>query len=95
MHKGPDDTGPIVGPGVVSLRVRALVKLVSTMRATNAKSLNEEGEPILRFGRLFLGELWDSCSKLTGWNNRGTSDTCKPPPTSLESTAGGRWTVRR
>jgi hypothetical protein len=47
-----------VGAGVLRLGVDDLVRLVSTMRATNADALAEKTRTIGTFGRFFLGELW-------------------------------------
>jgi hypothetical protein len=37
--------------------------MISTMRATDARSLEEAIEAEARFGRFFLGELWDTYVK--------------------------------
>lgn len=58
LHEGPDASGPVVGAGVLRLGVEDLIRLVSTMRATNADSLAEKTRAIGAFGRFFLGELW-------------------------------------
>lgn len=58
LHEGRDASGPVVGAGVLRLGVDDLLRLVSTMRATNADSLAEKTRAITTFGRFFLGELW-------------------------------------
>ena len=58
LHEGPDASGSVVGAGVLRLGVDDLVRLVSTMRATNADALAEKTRAIGTFGRFFLGELW-------------------------------------
>lgn len=60
LHKGRDKEGPVVGAGVLSLGVKELIKLVSTMRAVNADSAKEKAEAVAMFGKFFLGELWKS-----------------------------------
>jgi hypothetical protein len=60
LHQGIDKTGPVVGAGVLTLGPEDLLKLVSTIRVTNAKSLHEKSEAIGDFTRFFLGELADS-----------------------------------
>lgn len=60
LHKGKDSTGEVVGAGVLSLAMSDLVKLVSTMHATNTQSISEKMSVFSRFGRFFLGNLWDS-----------------------------------
>jgi hypothetical protein len=34
--------------------------MVGTMRATNASGPGESAKALARFGRFFLGELWDT-----------------------------------
>jgi hypothetical protein len=58
LHEGLDASGPVVGAGVLRLGVDDLVRLVSTIRATNADSLAEKTRAIGAFGRFFMGELW-------------------------------------
>lgn len=63
LHNGPDDSGPVVGAGILRLGVDDLIDLVASMRTTDADSIGERGEALSTFGRLFLGELWDSYAK--------------------------------
>ena len=66
LHKGTDTTGPVIGAGILTLSLTGLLKLVSTVHATNATSTKESAEAILEFGRFFLGQLWDTyASKLS------------------------------
>ena len=60
LHQGTDKSGPVVGAGVLKLGPGDLLKLMSTIRVTNAKSLEEKSEAIGIFARFFLGELADS-----------------------------------
>jgi hypothetical protein len=62
LHEGADEQGPIAGAGVLSLGVEALAKMMSTMRST------EGVEPLVKFGKLFLGSLWETygADKLKG-----------------------------
>ena len=60
LHQGTDKTGPVVGAGVLTLGPGDLLNLMSTIRVTNAKSLEEKSEAIGIFTRFFLGELADS-----------------------------------
>lgn len=63
LHEGTDDSGPVVGSGVLSLSVKQLMALVSTMRVTGAESRAQEAEVLLKFGRFFMGDLWDTYVK--------------------------------
>jgi hypothetical protein len=60
LHKGADKTGPVAGAGVLRLGVPDLIKMISTMRATQAGSAAEQARAVSKFGRFFLGELWSS-----------------------------------
>ncbi len=60
LHEGTNKEAPVVGAGVLSLGVKDLLKLVSTMRAVNADSAKEKAEAMATFGHFFLGELWKS-----------------------------------
>lgn len=63
LHKGTDKSGQVVGAGILSLGVKELAKMVSTMKAVNAQSATEHAAALLKFGRFFLGDLWDSYVK--------------------------------
>ena len=66
LYRGADRSGDIAGAGVLKLGVRDLAKLVSTMRATNTATTAESAKTILKFGKFFLGELWDSYAGFVG-----------------------------
>lgn len=63
LHEGTDASGPAVGAGVLKLHLKAIPKVVKSMRGTNANSPVESAKAVLKYGRLFLGELWDSYAK--------------------------------
>jgi hypothetical protein len=63
LHEGTDRTGKIIGAGVLTLGAKDLVNLLSTVEVQNANSEAERLGVIFRFGRLFLGELWDSYAR--------------------------------
>ena len=60
LHQGSDDSGPVIGAGVLSLGVSELLQLVTSMDVLHTDSAVEKLEVLSRFGRFFLGELWDS-----------------------------------
>ena len=59
LHEGQDTNGPVIGAGILSLDVLELMKLVSSMRATNTDSIKDKADALLSFGRFFMGQLWD------------------------------------
>ncbi len=60
LHEGRDKSGKVIGAGVLSLGVKQLADLVSTIDVPNASSAREKLAAIEKFGRFFVGELWDS-----------------------------------
>ncbi len=57
LHEGPDARGPVVAAGVLKLGVGQLLKLIASMRS--AREGTEGLKAVGRFGKLFLGTLWD------------------------------------
>ena len=74
LHKGNDKSGDICGAGILSLGVKDLVKLVSTIDVPDAKNTAEKAKTLQAFGRFFLGELWDSYAVSKFSNKREYSD---------------------
>jgi hypothetical protein len=60
LHEGTDKSGPIVAAGVLSLGVTDLIRLLKTMHATNPTSAAAAAKAIAKFGRFFLGTLWET-----------------------------------
>lgn len=60
LHQGVDTTGPVIGAGILTIDVDRLLKMVASMHTTHAHSLTEHASILLKFGRFFLGELWDT-----------------------------------
>jgi predicted patatin/cPLA2 family phospholipase len=63
LHQGVDKSGPVVGAGILTLGPLDLMHMVSGMHALNAASSAEGIAAMTRFGRFFLGKLWDSYVK--------------------------------
>jgi hypothetical protein len=60
LHAGSDAGGPVVGAGTLSLGVGALIRMLGTVQVMNAGTPAKKAEALMRFGRFFLGELWDT-----------------------------------
>lgn len=60
LHTGPDASGPVVGAGVLSLGVADLVRMLGTTTVSGATSPVQQAAAVGKFGRFFLGQLWDS-----------------------------------
>jgi hypothetical protein len=59
LHLGTDQSGPIVGAGILTIDIDRLMKLVSSMQVLHVHSTADKARALLQFGRFFLGELWD------------------------------------
>ncbi len=60
LHEGTDSTGPIVGAGVLTLGVADLIRMLGTTSAPGATNAAQTAAAVARFGRFFLGQMWDS-----------------------------------
>ncbi len=60
LHEGTDATGPVAGAGILRLGAGDLIRLLTTVRVTGDGPAAEKAETVARFGRFFLGELWES-----------------------------------
>jgi hypothetical protein len=58
LHEGGDANGPVAGAGILGLGVEALARMMSTMRPVDGGI-----EPLVKFGKVFLGSLWESYGK--------------------------------
>ena len=65
LFQGQDSSGEVIGAGVLRLGVKALAKLVTTLKATNTSSTGAATRTISRFGQFFLGQLWNSYGRKT------------------------------
>jgi predicted acylesterase/phospholipase RssA len=57
LHEGTDERGPVIGAGVLKLGLGDLLRLVSSMRSAREGVAGVQA--VGRFGRYFLGTLWD------------------------------------
>lgn len=60
LHRGTDKNGEVAGAGILTLGLTDLIKLATTVRATNADSAAERAQAIGKFGKFFMGELWQT-----------------------------------
>lgn len=64
IHRGEGSSGEVVAAGILTLGMSELMKLLASMEVTGADSMLDKGVALSRFGRFFLGELWDNYA---GW----------------------------
>lgn len=60
LHEGADQSGPIVGAGVIYIKREQLINLIPTIHATNTTSKTESLKVLADFGRFFMGAIWDT-----------------------------------
>lgn len=60
LHEGSDSSGRVVAAGVLTLGVTDLARLVASMQVLGSDGLGDKAETLSRFGRFFMGQLWDS-----------------------------------
>ena len=60
LHSGNDDSGPIVGAGILILGPAAIADLVHNMKVLNAKTPFDTARGIGKYLRFFMGSLWDT-----------------------------------
>jgi hypothetical protein len=59
VHEGPDESGPVAAAGVLTIGVEALARMTGSMRPTGGGGI----ESLAKFGRFFMGELWETYGK--------------------------------
>ena len=66
LHQGTDKTGAVVGAGVLTLGMTDLLAMIPTMHATNTTSPQQAAETVAKFGKFFLGEIWETYVEKAG-----------------------------
>jgi cholesterol oxidase len=66
LHQGKDKTGPIVGAGIISLSFEELLKMGKHFKPLNAPSMEAGLAAITKFGKFFMGQLWETYIKRVG-----------------------------
>jgi cholesterol oxidase len=59
VYAGKDDTGAIVGKGIIEIHLKDLRQQLTTMRALNAPNLGQRLSILARFGRFFTDQIFD------------------------------------
>ena len=60
LHRGEDDSGEIIGAGILTLGLSELMSLLASMEVTGGDGVKDKALTLARFGHFFLGQLWDS-----------------------------------
>ena len=59
VYAGMDNTGAIVGKGIIEIHVKDLAHQLTTMKVLNAQNLGQRLSIMARFGRFFSDEIFD------------------------------------
>jgi hypothetical protein len=59
LHAGRNDKAPVAGAGILRLDMGDFLKLMSTIKVTGTRSAKDKAEAVAKFGKFFMGELWD------------------------------------
>jgi len=59
VHESSDESGPVAAAGVLTIGVEALARMTASMRPTEGGGFDS----LVKFGRLFMGELWETYGK--------------------------------
>jgi cholesterol oxidase len=60
LHQGKDKSGPVVGAGIISLKFEELLKMAQHFKPLNAPSVEAGAAAIAKFGKFFMGQLWET-----------------------------------
>ena len=59
IREGHTKTGAIVATGVLTIHIPDFARQMTTFKVPGARSLLEETDALARFGKVFMGTLWD------------------------------------
>jgi cholesterol oxidase len=75
-HVGPaeQDAAPIIASGIIRITIPAFMKQLTTFKA-HGPSRMAEAKGLASFGKLFMGELWDTYSKSVVFGTGGEGES--------------------
>jgi cholesterol oxidase len=59
VREGHTKTGPVVATGVLTIHIRDFAHQLTTFKIPGGRNLLEESNALARFGKVFMGTLWD------------------------------------
>jgi cholesterol oxidase len=60
LYEGDNEQGRILGKGILRIPIASFMRQMTTMQVTNAGTLGERWQAMLKFGRFFGGQLIDT-----------------------------------
>lgn len=60
VREGQDETGPVLGKGILRIPIASFMRQLQTMQITNATGFTERWRAMLKFGRFFGGQVVDT-----------------------------------
>lgn len=74
LHEGTSTSGRVVGAGVLTIDVPALLRLTASVRVRNAATPAEAAGVVAAFGRFFMGALWETYGSARGAPSSSAAD---------------------
>ena len=59
VRSGQSKDGPVIALGVLHIHARDFLQQMTTFRISGTHNPAKQAEAMARFGRVFLGSLWD------------------------------------
>ena len=66
VHTGACTEGPVIGRGILKIMPKDLQHQMRTMRVTNAMNVSDRLSTLTRFGRFFIGDLYEVYGGVVG-----------------------------
>jgi cholesterol oxidase len=60
LYEGENERGRVLGKGILRIPIASFMRQMTTMQVTNAGSLTERWQAMLKFGKFFGGQLVDT-----------------------------------
>jgi len=68
LYAGSDSSGDIIAAGTLKIRFTEFIHMLSSMQVLGDESLQDKVMTLGRFGKFFLGELWDTYARYPNLN---------------------------
>ena len=60
LHRGTEKSAPVAGAGIITVSVGGLIGVISSLKGIGTDSKEKAAEAVSKFGRFFMGALWDT-----------------------------------
>jgi len=70
IREGHSRSGRVIATGIIHVRELDFAKQLTTFRVTGTSDVRDQAAAIARFGKMFMGTLWDVFVKKAGGRRR-------------------------